>query len=142
MMASGQIEMSLEAQSAAEHRSDEERRATHEAVGEALPSLADGEIRGANDVWWVGHNRASIQKIYDEQGFMNEVHVHGFATRHQREIVVIDERIDVLAIHHYMPGYHVQQQIAMRRTLEIRKGQKQPLWILMSQGHWSALKPI
>ena len=142
MMASGQLEMSLEAQSAAEHRSDEERRATHEAVGEALPSLADGAIRGANDVWWVGHNRASILKIYDEQGFMNEVHVHGFATRLQREIVVIDERIDVLAIHHYMPGYHVQQQIAMRRALEIRKGQKQPLWILMSQGHWSALKPI
>ena len=36
MMASGQIEMSLEAQSAAEHRSDEEQRATHEAVGEAF----------------------------------------------------------------------------------------------------------
>ena len=55
-----------------------------------------------------------------------------------RDIVVIDERDVLLSIFHYRPGYVVQQQISMRAAVKMRNQPEQPLWLLMSQGHWSA----
>ena len=59
-----------------------------------------------------------------------------------REIVVVDVRSELLSMHHYRPGYAPQQQIPMRRALELRS-QVAPrvLWLLMSPSHWSALLP-
>ena len=99
-------------------------------------------VQGSHDVWWVGQTLDSLQGIFDGYGFMNEAHVHGFANRLDREIVVVDVRSELLSMHHYRPGYAPQQQIPMRRALELRS-QVAPrvLWLLMSPSHWSALLP-
>ena len=70
---------------------------------------------------------------------MGEVHVHGFATRLKRDVIVVDVRDALLGIHHYRPGYSVQRQISMRTARSIRSSGAAPLWILMEPGHWSAL---
>ena len=131
----------LAEQAAAHDRSDAERRMTHEAVCGAIPSEAT-MVQGSHDVWWVGQTLDSLQGIFDGYGFMNEAHVHGFVNRLDREIVVVDVRSELLSMHHYRPGYAPQQQIPMRRALELRS-QVAPrvLWLLMSPSHWSALLP-
>ena len=74
---------------------------------------------------------------------MSEVHVHGFANRLKLTIIVIDAREDALTIMEYVPGYAVARQISMREAREWResKERQQPVWLLMSPGHWSALLP-
>ena len=55
--------------------------------------------------------------------------------------MTIDERADALVIYEYVPGYAVAQQLSMSEAKERRAGDQQPLWLLMSPSHWSALLP-
>ena len=91
----------------------------------------------------MGQTAQALQRIFDDRLFMNEAHVHGFANRLARDIIVVDHRGELLGLHHYKPGYQAQQQISMHRALELRKLPRtsQPLWVLMSPDHWSALLP-
>ena len=74
---------------------------------------------------------------------MSEPHVHGFANRLKCDIIVIDERERLLSIFEYKPGYSVQRQLSMRKTRERRtSASQQPLWVLMSPNHWSALRMV
>ena len=141
MMATKQIGASKAAQQETRQQSDEERRLTHEAILQQLPPEA-AEHEGENGVWWCGQTVAKLTTIFEEQGFMSEAHVHGFANRLQRTIIVIDAREDALVITEYIPGYAVARQISMREARERRESeQQQPLWLLMSPSHWSALLP-
>ena len=70
---------------------------------------------------------------------MNESHVHGFANRLKRTIITIDERMAMLVLYEYVPGYAVARQLSMREAKERRESEHQPLWLLMSPNHWSAL---
>jgi len=73
---------------------------------------------------------------------MSEAHVHGFANRLQRTIIVIDAREEALVITEYIPGYAVAQQISMREARKRRESkQQQPLWLLMSPSHWLECAP-
>lgn len=47
----------------------------------------------------------------------------------------------MLSIHLYSLGYKAQVQISTRRAKELRGARTQPLWLLMSPGHFSALLP-
>ena len=60
----------------------------------------------------------------------------------RHEVWMIESGVKLLSMHHYRPGYAPQQQIPMRRALELRS-QVAPrvLWLLMSPSHWSALLP-
>ena len=73
---------------------------------------------------------------------MNEAHVHGFANRLKRTIITIDEREDLLVLSEYMPGYAAAQWISMQDAKERRTRAQQPVWLLMSPSHWSALLPV
>ena len=106
------------------------------------------EELGPNDVWWAGNNRATLTGIYENNGFMNEAHVHGFANRLHRTIVVIDCRKALLNVTKYMPGYNASKQIPMRQARELRGASggssgdhASVLWLLLSTDHWSALLP-
>ena len=46
-----------------------------------------------------------LKSIYDGNEFMNEAHVHGFANRLKRTIMIIDVRFKYLAIYEFKPGY-------------------------------------
>ena len=75
------------------------------------------------------------------------------------DIIVIDERAAapaahratqpaagppqrLLSIFEYKPGYSVQRQLSMREVRERRTSASQPLWVLMSPDHWSALRML
>ena len=97
---------------------------------------------GHNGEWWCGQTTKGLQDIYDRNLFMNEAHVHGFANRLGRTIVTIDERKPLIGIHEYKPGYDVAVQLSMREAKVLRdQGDMQPVWLLMSDAHWSALLP-
>ena len=84
-----------------------------------------------------------IQNIFDANEFMGEPHLHAMANRRQREIVVLDERGDkYLMIMHYNVGYEVAKQISMHKAHELRALPRQPIWLLLSPGHFNSLKPI
>ena len=48
--------------------------------------------RGETGQWWAGYTRASLDKVFNGFEWMGEAHLHGFATRFKRVIVVIDVR--------------------------------------------------
>lgn len=132
---------------AAQQWSNQERRRTHEKVLEMLPLEAKTE-RGTNVVWWAGFDVARVENIYEKKMFMGEPHVHAYSCRLERDIVVVDVRCErgegkvELAIYHYQSRSGApQRRISMRAAKELRKaeGATQPIWLLLEQGHWSAL---
>ena len=158
MMSAGQLDTSPSAQRHAHPQSDVERRLTHEAIFSRVP-VRKRKDRGtiADNKWHAGHNRDSLQDILDNNRFMTEAHIHGFANRLQRSIIVIDERGHQLSIFEYKPGYSVQSQLSMRESKKRRAGSGRgageaqpkrqkadatPLWVLMSPGHFSSLQPV
>jgi hypothetical protein len=157
LMASEQIGQSLQEQCLAQDRSQEERRLTHIEVCEELPPRAKTTTSHGNDEWWCGHNQAKLQDIFDNNLFMGEPHVHGFANRLDRTIIVIDERERLLSLTEYAPGYGVAKQISLTKAKDLSNtvdqlmseglgllsaNMFQPLWLLMSSGHWSALSTL
>ena len=73
---------------------------------------------------------------------MGEAHVHGFVNRMRRDVVVLDVRGPLLDIHHYQPGYAAQRQISKRTASSLRfSALTEPIWLLLENGHWSALLP-
>ena len=85
---------------------------------------------------------APDENTLEEEDFMGEAHVHGFANRMGRDVVVVDVRSPLLGIHHYQPGYAPQRQISMRTACNLRHfALAEPMWFLMEPGHWSALLP-
>ena len=83
---------------------------------------------------------------------MTEAHIHGFANRLKRNIIVIDERSHQLSIFEYKP---LQSQLSIRESKERRVGRgageaqpkrqkadATPLWVLMSPGHFTSLQPV
>ena len=113
---------------------------THEEVMGKLPP--DATIReGQNAEWWCGSSKASLEHVFEKKEFMKEAHVHGFANRLGQTIVTIDEQQEALVMYEYAPGYGAQTQLTMRDARERRKQEEQPIWLLMSPNHWSALLP-
>ena len=45
----------------------------------------------------------------------------------------------MISIFEYKPGYAVQSQLSMREARVRRSSASQPLWVLMSPSHFSAL---
>lgn len=82
----------------------------------------------------------SLQKILEQRLFMAEPHIHAMANSYQRNIVVIDARETLLSIFLYKPGYANQKHIRMCAAIKIRQGADQPIWLLMTLGHFSALQ--
>ena len=137
-----QIGASLAEQYAAQQLSIVERRLTHEAIMSRLPPATAETTVGPNDVWWVGQSRASLTRIFHDNAFMNEAHVHGFANRLDLTVVTIDERMPALVLSEFAPGYEKSRQLSIPEALELRNRSKQPVWVLLSSNHFSALLPI
>ena len=72
---------------------------------------------------------------------MNEAHVHGFANRLERAIVIVDVREPELGLSKYAPGYAPQLQLSMREAVALRASSEQPVWVLLEPNHFSALLP-
>ena len=74
---------------------------------------------------------------------MNEAHVHGFANRLKRTIVIIDARELALVLSAYAPGFAAVRQLSMREAVALRTSseQQQPIWVLLEPSHFSAVLP-
>lgn len=69
--------------------------------------------------------------------------MHGFANRLDRQIIVIDERERQVTLSEYTPGYESASKLINLRTAKEYRGRvHQPLWLLQSPGHWSALSTL
>jgi len=141
LMATGRIGFSLEAQREAAKQANKERRDTHDEIMGKIPGKDNDTKEGPQEAWWVGKSKAKLTDIFKSLEFMSEAHVHGFANRLKRTIIVLDERKPAPLLIKYSPGYAVQKQISTREAKEIRAQDEQPVWLLMSPGHWSALIP-
>ena len=141
LMATGRIGFSLEAQREAAKQANEERRDTHDEIMGKIPGKDDDTKEGPHEAWWAGKSKAKLTDIFERLDFMSEAHVHGFANRLGRTIIVLDEQKPAPFLMKYSPGYAVQKQIPTRTAKEIRAQDEQPVWLLMSPGHWSALIP-
>uniref|UniRef100_A0A7S0PYC9 Uncharacterized protein n=1 Tax=Coccolithus braarudii TaxID=221442 RepID=A0A7S0PYC9_9EUKA len=124
------------------HESDKQRRLSHELILEKLPPCAE-ERKGKNDEWWASNDRQRAIDIFEERDFMNEMHIHTFSSRLERDIIVLDVRERYQAIVHYKPGFKTQEVISMTAARAIRTdSSQQPLWVHLDVGHFSALKVI
>jgi hypothetical protein len=146
-MATQQIGPSLQEQhlSCNRNHAQEERRLTHVEVFKQLPPEAEtaSDQTWGHDKWWCGYNKAKLQLIFDNNLFMGEAHVHGFANRLDRQIIVIDERERQVTLSEYTPGYESASKLINLRTAKEYRGRvDQPLWLLQSPGHWSALSTL
>ena len=104
--------------------------------------LPKGRVTATRAIWHHYSNTCdSITQIYQRDLFMNEAYVHGFSNLLQQEIIVVDVREKQLAIVCYEPGYGTQEQISMRSACKKREEQVKCLWLLLTQGHFSALLP-
>ena len=114
--------------------------------GEGSGAKEDETLLGTQD-WWIGTSSKRLEQIFNESKFMGEAHIHGFANKLKREIIVVDERgLPDLAVMHYKPGYETQMRISMTKAEAISALQSHwenpPLWIMMSRNHFSALLPL
>ena len=100
-----------------------------------------GTKTGPNGVWWAGQSCASLIDIFNDSELMNEAHVHGFANRLNKTIVIVDVRMPSLVLDMYMPGYEVSKWISMREAVRLRNNTPEPIWVLLEPGHFSALLP-
>ena len=91
----------------------------------------------------MGHSCASLSDIFMNERFMNEAHVHGFANRLKRTIVIVDVSFTPPVLSKYAPGYEAQLQLSMREAVKLRSSssEEQPIWVLMEGSHFSALLP-
>ena len=140
MIGSGMIASTKRAQFQAKAQSDEQRRLTHVEIMSHLPETTP--TPGENGQWWAGYTRAALDKIFTGFKFMGEAHLHGFATRFKRVIVVIDVRnYNATTFSKYEPGYSAcAQSLSLREATELRqKCSPQPIWVLLEHLHFSAL---
>ena len=140
MIGSGMIASTKRAQFQAKAQSDEQRRLTHVEIMSHLPETTPR--RGETGLWWAGYTRASLDKVFNGFEFMGEAHLHGFATRFKRVIVVIDVRnFNATTFTKYEPGYSAcARSLSLREATELRqKSSPQPIWVLLEQAHFSAL---
>lgn len=141
MIGTKSIGTSTAAQRAAQAQSNDERRLTHEEVIARLPQEAATTL-GGNGEWWCGHNTASLAHIFEVRGFMNESHIHGFTNRLKRTIITVDVRMPATVLSEYVPGYAAARQLSMPEARErAARTSEQPLWLLLSAMHFSALLP-
>ena len=140
MIGSGMIASTKRAQFEAKAQSDEQRRLTHVEIMSHLPETTP--TRGETGQWWAGYTRASLDKVFNGFEWMGEAHLHGFATRFKRVIVVIDVRnFNATTFTKYEPGYSAcARSLSLREATELRqKSSPQPIWVLLEQAHFSAL---
>jgi len=140
MIGSGMIASTKRAQFEAKAQSDEQRRLTHLEIMSHLPETTP--TRGETGQWWAGYTRASLDKVFNGFEWMGEAHLHGFATRFKRVIVVIDVRnFNATTFTKYEPGYSAcARSLSLREATELRqKSSPQPIWVLLEQAHFSAL---
>lgn len=155
MIGSGKIGVTPREQKDAAKLVERERELTHLALIAALPTDARKSLGGfdlfGDPTWWTCYSQkrssavAVLEYIFANNLFMREPHLYAFATRLNRDIIVIDGVFNTGRIVRYKPGYEMATEISLTLAIEIREetcARDRPLWVMLTPNHFSALLPI